>query len=1181
MAYVQGWQRETASTDWWKTTATSGTVTVGTPSATSGNLLIGVFVLRAGSVYTFDAAPAGWTEVQRLKTNVNVIVCSREASGTSADNFTMAWTNDGTGADTRLWYGAVAEFTGVNIVAGVPELHRIGTNSANAASTNTNKSGGSCSASIVTAAGQAISILAVADEITAGISVSAGFTSKYMTDFSAIGLGTEYFPQVGFATLDNDGNGTGAQTNEWTWTDNTPATNGAVSVLLTYGNTGGTVPDWSYDGTGANGLDAAGLGGPAGSSGAASTVTADSSGGTYELIGTAVTAASAEHTTRWFLKKGSPFVGSVDITLDYDGTPTWNTVANGSIGTNSFTQHIFSKTVANPRIALRFSNANDKIIVGNAELHLNTAAADLQGASHIYTVESAVTAQLSTDYTYGAVVTPDVTSAWTAIPDNSRYYPMTEGGTSTVMTQTGPSAEGDGEYSTGTGGAWGASAGWELAAPGVVDNVVTLESAVSTLSTRSLVAGEPTGIDPATATTMSFVYGAGATGTFTLTPVGATVDIWIAGVKYPLSGAQVVAVTKTTGLWFIYYSAPGGVGQWNCSQTPWTIGSTQAPVAAVYINTTLGAGLLCDERHGISMDWATHARLHAVDGSQISSGGTLAGFVVSGTAANSDPAASDVQVTVAQTTLRDEDIVLSLSALTAGSYFVPNRTGTGSTWTWGTKTVPYLASDLTVSPGTNIGFIQYNRLNGSTWELTNLATGQFVNYYVFATDIVDPVLARFIFVPGQAVHADLTSAQAESVLSLNLSGFPTGEFAPLYQITYRCSTNANYNDMIGRCAIASNPVRLVGFTSSVSSTVSPSSHNALSNRSDADSHPATAVSFTPAGNIAATTVQAAIAELDTEKAPLTLVDSGDLYTATTVEGALAEVMADVNAITPITDIDSLSAASTPTGVEKLVGLQSSTAVTATVQQVAGSPATDMMAHAKDRVRFFSHLMQTPKDYDNTTTGTLFGIEPFECFNGGTTGAKVSQESDSILRYGVASLATGTNSAGYAALISTVSPIYFVTAGSSFDIRFLVLVSALPDGTNTFTVEIGLVTAPTAVATTGIFFRLTSASGNWHMVTKASAGSETSTTTSTAATVGSIFGTYQTLRITYTSAGANFYINNTLINGSPITATLPPNNTALFCGAVIRKSASTTSRSLYVDAISLDFNTTDGAGTYFA
>jgi hypothetical protein len=49
---------------------------------------------------------------------------------------------------------------------------------------------------------------------------------------------------------------------------------------------------------------------------------------------------------------------------------------------------------------------------------------------------------------------------------------------------------------------------------------------------------------------------------------------------------------------------------------------------------------------------------------------------------------------------------------------------------------------------------------------------------------------------------------------------------------------------------------------------SPTVHNSLPGRSDTDTHPASSITNTPAGNIAATTVQAAINELDSEKAQL-------------------------------------------------------------------------------------------------------------------------------------------------------------------------------------------------------------------------------------------------------------------------------------------------------------------------
>jgi hypothetical protein len=54
---------------------------------------------------------------------------------------------------------------------------------------------------------------------------------------------------------------------------------------------------------------------------------------------------------------------------------------------------------------------------------------------------------------------------------------------------------------------------------------------------------------------------------------------------------------------------------------------------------------------------------------------------------------------------------------------------------------------------------------------------------------------------------------------------------------------------------------------------SPTVHNSLPGRSDSGTHPASSISNTPAGNIAATTVQAALNELDSEKGGLALNNS--------------------------------------------------------------------------------------------------------------------------------------------------------------------------------------------------------------------------------------------------------------------------------------------------------------------
>lgn len=367
--------------------------------------------------------------------------------------------------------------------------------------------------------------------------------------------------------------------------------------------------------------------------------------------------------------------------------------------------------------------------------------------------------------------------------------------------------------------------------------------------------GEPTGVDPAYSSTLSWSYGA-VTSTVTITPGASGMVIWIAGREHRLEGPQVLSFTTANGLWFVSYTQAG----WSVSQTPWSIDANTAQVALIYVNTTKAAGLLMDERHGVTMDWATHARLHTVDGAQISSGGAITGLGPTYyPLRTSNPPLGAGDYAVASCVLRDEDIALTVpAAAEGGPYTVARRTGAGNLWTWETaNTLPFFATSY--AAGAN--YIQWNQFTAGAWQLTDAADSRWLNYYVFATDIINPAVAGYVIVPGQAIHTTLAAAQAESVLGLDLAGFPSNEFAPIWQVTYTCSSHTNYDDMPGRCAVSSAPVRLVGYKSSVSSSIVPTNHSTLSGRSDPSSHPASAIEFTPTATLLDTDVQNALANL--------------------------------------------------------------------------------------------------------------------------------------------------------------------------------------------------------------------------------------------------------------------------------------------------------------------------------
>jgi len=143
-------------------------------------------------------------------------------------------------------------------------------------------------------------------------------------------------------------------------------------------------------------------------------------------------------------------------------------------------------------------------------------------------------------------------------------------------------------------------------------------------------------------------------------------------------------------------------------------------------------------------------------------------------------------------------------------------------------------------------YIYYNRNNAGTWDYTtSIGSSSWVVYWVVGTtNQSEPI----VVIPGRLDNGNLTAAQAEAFPSL-LTLFT--EYKLLYRIIYKTSA-ANSNN--GKCQIIS---------------VTDYRRDAIANNAGSTSATsASLVSFTPSGNIAATNVQAAIEELDTEKQPL-------------------------------------------------------------------------------------------------------------------------------------------------------------------------------------------------------------------------------------------------------------------------------------------------------------------------
>lgn len=301
----------------------------------------------------------------------------------------------------------------------------------------------------------------------------------------------------------------------------------------------------------------------------------------------------------------------------------------------------------------------------------------------------------------------------------------------------------------------------------------------------------------------------------TITPTGATFDVWIQGKKHTKTGAQTFTHSDVDGDHFIYYDATGTLVE---SSTPWDFKNV-CPVAYVYYNATSNIGWPLFELHGYKRNLEWHESQHFAIGTFVKSG-----LTISGTTLNTSTNAA-VTPAFSSGVIVDEDIEWDVGAVAdGGPYTIVYKLASG-VFTWTTNTFPYLV-------GTT--YIQYNAPAGG---LTELASARFMNYYVFASTAIDAA-KRLYIVPAQADYASQALAQAESVANLNLAAFGLTEFVPVYKLTF--GTNTAYSAVTGRVRLLAVE-RITNTKGSLALTTSSALHNSLTGRSDADSHPTSAI----------------------------------------------------------------------------------------------------------------------------------------------------------------------------------------------------------------------------------------------------------------------------------------------------------------------------------------------------
>lgn len=335
---------------------------------------------------------------------------------------------------------------------------------------------------------------------------------------------------------------------------------------------------------------------------------------------------------------------------------------------------------------------------------------------------------------------------------------------------------------------------------------------------------EPTGFPNRTDSTLAFTDG---TRTFQIAPAVTSFDYYISGVKYTKSSPESVVIPNTTGIHFVYYN---GTSLASTAVFSVALVTSYALVAAIYWNATEGYSVyLGDERHGVTMDGATHYHLHNSLSTVYLSGLALGDINVDA----SGNLATSAQLSVGSGYIMDEDLIHTLATVAAPAQIpVLNLLGTG-------RWVKTAATTFPVRT-TGTGRLAYNFYTGGNWTVAEVGNNDFCLYHIFATN--DPSMP-YVSIMGQQDHPTIIAAREaaeEEIASIVQASLPFAELLAVGTLIFEAS-NSFSNSVKARIRSTLTGADYVDWrTSRIRGTASPSDHGVLSGLDDPD-HPLTAV----------------------------------------------------------------------------------------------------------------------------------------------------------------------------------------------------------------------------------------------------------------------------------------------------------------------------------------------------
>lgn len=343
--------------------------------------------------------------------------------------------------------------------------------------------------------------------------------------------------------------------------------------------------------------------------------------------------------------------------------------------------------------------------------------------------------------------------------------------------------------------------------------------------------------------------------TFTITPTGypgGDYSIYLQGRKFTFTESLSAQISDVDGLHFVYFERLGTDSQTPSanlvtSQTPWDICEHALTAIVHWDSTNQEAILFGEERHGITMDCATHEYLHTTVNTRYRSGLTLT-VAATGNPSGFDGSVDDqAQYAISDGKLADEDIIIDIvdSAAPANNWeqkldplaWLPIYYRGGGSGSWrisDADTFPLLWSGSEATSASGYTRPAWNNQSGFTLdEVTNLY--YFSTWVMGTNDLSEPVAV----ICGQREDSNLEDALNNNTFaSIAFGTFPFTEFKMLYRVTWQA--NSAYGNTPK--AVIRDVTDFRAVTSLPTGQPSVFEHGSLGGRDDANQHPADAIS---------------------------------------------------------------------------------------------------------------------------------------------------------------------------------------------------------------------------------------------------------------------------------------------------------------------------------------------------